>query len=315
MSQPFASIFEALDMPPAPTPVPPPMQPRSVFTADDLFQSIPPDSSGRSPAFSEPPTDDIELALLQEDEFQALANEEPEQFQDLVDFAKKPQWLQMVYVWRRQQQTQHRLQIVQDALVSLPRAVGVRAGEILYQLPSVVQKCYVSYTAWQLLNLSWEAIFTMQAGPIVRELYRNSDSKGAVLAFARAMRKNLRDWLKRKVFSWEDDRVPKAALSFRHERWIRYVTPTANLTNADELIYACVLRKAALTGERACARNLFWRRVEQWCGQLRDRRTQKQGLLFDQGVRALVAEDSARATRMEPPHPTAPDVTAIPWSA
>ncbi|KAL7749004.1 hypothetical protein RI367_005653 [Sorochytrium milnesiophthora] len=121
MSQPFASIFEALDMPPAPTPVPPPMQPRSVFTADDLFQSIPPDSSGQSPAFSEPPADDIELALLQEDEFQALANEDPEQFQDLVDFAKQS------------------LQIVQDTLVSLPGAVGVRAGEILYQLPPVVQ--------------------------------------------------------------------------------------------------------------------------------------------------------------------------------
>ncbi|KAL7747038.1 hypothetical protein RI367_007651 [Sorochytrium milnesiophthora] len=232
------------------------MQPRSVFTADNLFQSIPPDSSGQSPAFSEPPTDDIELALLQEDEFQALANKDPEQYQDL---------LQMDYVWHRQQQTQHRLQIVQIALVSLPGAVGVRAGEILHQLSSVVQKCDVYYTAWQLLNLSWEAICTMQ-------LYRDSDSKGAVLAFARGMRKNQRDWLKRK-------------------------------------------RKAALAGERACARNLFWRPVEQWCGQLRDRRMQNQGLLFHQVVRALVTKDSARATRVEPPHPTAPDVAAIPWSA
>ncbi|KAL7747890.1 hypothetical protein RI367_006825, partial [Sorochytrium milnesiophthora] len=180
---------------------------RSVFTADDLFLSIPPNSSGPSPVFSEPPTDDIELTLLQEDDFQALANEDPEQFQDLI---------------------------VPVALVSLPGAVG--ADKV------VVQKCYVSYTSWQLLNLSGEAIFTMQ------------------------------------VFSWEGDRVPKAALSFGHERWIRHVTPTANLIIADEMIYACVLREAALTGERACARKMFWRRVEQWCGQLRDRRTQNKGL-------------------------------------
>ncbi|KAL7751294.1 hypothetical protein RI367_003154 [Sorochytrium milnesiophthora] len=96
-------------------------------------------------------------------------------------------------------------------------------------IKTLVQGAFTSHTAWQLLNLSWEALFTMQS-------------------------------------------------------------------------------KAALTSEPA------WTRVERWCGQLRDQRTQNQGLSLDQGAGALVAEDVARATRMQPPHPTLSNWSAISWS-
>ncbi|KAL7746858.1 hypothetical protein RI367_007793 [Sorochytrium milnesiophthora] len=84
--------------------------------------------------------DDHERTLPQKEEFQTLANEDPEQFQELVDFAKEPMWMKMIYFWRRQQQLQTRLQTMQDALVYLPGSAGARAGEFLFQLSNAVQE-------------------------------------------------------------------------------------------------------------------------------------------------------------------------------